>query len=586
MREAASSSTLRPWQFFALIGLVCASGTVFVLRVTAVSDVVLTCLAIAGAAVVGATVYGTLRPLVSSEQPATAIVGGRMRDALEHEKYLALRSIKDLEFDHAMGKIADADYEEIVTRLRLRAVRLLKQLDASESGYRDLIERELASRLAAAPSEPQPPVQASVPSALACPACGTVRDEGARFCKQCGTRLLALILTMLCLAAPGRAQGPMQAQVPDLKQMSGLPRVVDNLPDGTISVRLVRGQLSNNIIGQPVDLHMGGRVQTAKTDETGRAEFRGITPGTAVTIVAIVNQERLESQAFTVPEKGGVRLLLAASAPGAAGQAAAPAQKGGVAFGGDTRIIVDFGEDGLLVYYLLDIVNRGSVPVESSAPVVLETPSGAQGTSLLEDSSRQAVVSGRRVTFAGPFQPGHTAVNISYEIPYSGSTLDIAQPMPVPLENPTVMLRKVGSVNLTSPQLSGRQDGQFGGRAYIVCVGPPVVEGATLRVSLTGLPHYSRVPWIVTFALSGLAFGGGMWAAFRARPGGGSAEHLRQLKVRRAKAFGDLQRIEEQRRAGTIDASRYAARRAALVAQLEQIYGELDAEGGDEGLAA
>jgi len=50
------------------------------------------------------------------------------------------------------------------------------------------------------------------------------------------------------------------------------------------------------------------------------------------------------------------------------------------------------------------------------------------------------------------------------------------------------------------------------------------------------------------------------------------------MKGRREKLFGDLVRVEEQQRAGEIEASRTLARRAALVAQLEQIYSELDAE--------
>ena len=75
------------------------------------------------------------------------MVGSRTRVALEREKNLLLRSIKELEFDRAMGKVAEGDYEEMVGRLRSRAVRLLQQLDNTSSGYRELIERELASRL-------------------------------------------------------------------------------------------------------------------------------------------------------------------------------------------------------------------------------------------------------------------------------------------------------------------------------------------------------------------------------------------------------------------------------------------------------
>ena len=47
--------------------------------------------------------------------------------------------------------------------------------------------------------------------------------------------------------------------MPDPKQMSGIPRPVDDLPNGAISVRLIRGSLSNNLTGHPVDLHVGSQ---------------------------------------------------------------------------------------------------------------------------------------------------------------------------------------------------------------------------------------------------------------------------------------------------------------------------------------
>ena len=55
--------------------------------------------------------------------------------------------------------------------------------------------------------------------------------------------------------------------MPDAKQMSGIPRPVTDLPEGHVSVRLIRGQLSNNIPGHPVEMHAGSKVITVKTDE-------------------------------------------------------------------------------------------------------------------------------------------------------------------------------------------------------------------------------------------------------------------------------------------------------------------------------
>ncbi len=51
--------------------------------------------------------YRSVLPLVSGEAGSDAVmIGGRTRAALERDKALTLRSLKELDFDHAMGKVA------------------------------------------------------------------------------------------------------------------------------------------------------------------------------------------------------------------------------------------------------------------------------------------------------------------------------------------------------------------------------------------------------------------------------------------------------------------------------------------------
>src|SRR5439155_25240563 len=145
--SSPDASTLRPWQFFTLLALFTATVAVVLVRGTTPSNIILICLAIGAAALVGLGALRTLKPLVSAETYAPEMIGNRTRAALEREKNLLVRAIKELEFDYAMGKVSAADYEDMTSRLRSRAVRLIKQLDSAESGYRELIERELASRL-------------------------------------------------------------------------------------------------------------------------------------------------------------------------------------------------------------------------------------------------------------------------------------------------------------------------------------------------------------------------------------------------------------------------------------------------------
>jgi hypothetical protein len=164
-----------------LAALGCATAVTFLARGAGVTPVILLSVMMATAALVGMAVLRTVLPLVSAEEDRTAFVGSRTRTALEREKTLALRAIKELEFDRAMGKLSDADWQEMSTRLRTRVAGIMRQLDAG-AGYRDKIEQDLAKRLGPLP-EPK-----TGPGPF-CTQCGTRNETDARFCKSCGARL-------------------------------------------------------------------------------------------------------------------------------------------------------------------------------------------------------------------------------------------------------------------------------------------------------------------------------------------------------------------------------------------------------------
>jgi hypothetical protein len=179
LKPDTTQDALQPWQLFTLAGLVGATIVVFVARGQSPAAVVLLSMTIFTAAAVAVAAWRTFSPIADEEEPATApVLGGRTRAALEREKALALRSIKELEFDRAMGKVSDRDFADMSARLRVRAAGLLRQLDAG-TGYREEIEKELAKRVTR--EKPRP--------AHSCAACNTVNDKDARFCKHCGTAL-------------------------------------------------------------------------------------------------------------------------------------------------------------------------------------------------------------------------------------------------------------------------------------------------------------------------------------------------------------------------------------------------------------
>ena len=195
---------LQPWQLFTLAGLIGATIVVFLSRGQTPAGIVLLSCTIFAAAVVGLAALRTFLPLTGSLLwESTDIIGGRTRAALEREKTLVLRSLKELEFDRGMGKVSDRDYAEMSARLRARAARLIRQLDAG-SLYREQIEREVEQRLGRAgiatrdqadtaqdAANSEAAVERVPPGAPAvCAACNTRNDVDARFCKSCGKPLV------------------------------------------------------------------------------------------------------------------------------------------------------------------------------------------------------------------------------------------------------------------------------------------------------------------------------------------------------------------------------------------------------------
>lgn len=185
MNSTDASSGLRVWLLFTVLGFVAA--TVLVWRETTYTrpeQLVVVSLACLAAALVAVAIHRTLLPLVLPERIAgDSRRGERALVALEREKRLVLRSIKELEFDRAMGKVADADFEEMSARLRERAMGLMRRIELAQQGLRARVAADLEAL------DAPKAVTAGTDRRATCPTCGTANDADARFCKQCGDRL-------------------------------------------------------------------------------------------------------------------------------------------------------------------------------------------------------------------------------------------------------------------------------------------------------------------------------------------------------------------------------------------------------------
>jgi hypothetical protein len=316
------------------------------------------------------------------------------------------------------------------------------------------------------------------------------------------------------------------------------------------------------------------------TGADGRAQFENLPPGSQVKAVTVVDGESLESQEFPSPGAGepGIRLLLVATGGGAASNV--PAVTGELTIGGRSRIVIEPDDESVRVYYLLEILNKQSAPVNPPSTFMFNAPKEAQGTAIMEGSPKEATASDNTIRVQGPFPPGETFIQVGYALPAPSGSAQITQAFPATLDHLPVMVKKLGSTTtLSSPQLDRQQEMPLEGESYIVGVGDrPIPAGQPITLTIGGLPHHSATPrWIALMVAMAIVLAG-VWAAWRPMDPKDRAENRKQLIARREKLFQELMRLEADARKGKGDPSKYAARRADIVAALEHIYGALDTD--------
>ena len=392
----------------------------------------------------------------------------------------------------------------------------------------------------------------------------------------------------ICLSQLAQAQ-----EMPDPSLIHGRALPAPELRDGTVTVRVVREAIGNDAPGQQVRVTVGGTTKTATTDQQGRAEFTGLPAGEAHA-EATVDGETMQSQPFAVPTSGGLRVILVAGLARAAERKkqeeaaalAAPATKGVVVLGGDSRIVFEFNNDSLFAFYLLEIVNTARTRVDIGGPFELQLPPEAVGAQIREGSSPAAEVDGNRVRVKGPFAPGTTPLQIEFTVRFSKPTHTITQPFPVPLQRTVVGVEKVGSLALASPQLSSVAELPTENGVYLLGQGGALQPGTPLTFTLSNLPVHSRTSRYVTLALAVLIAALGAWLSLNPRT---TATDRKALVQRRDTLLGEVAQLEAKRRDGTIS-ERAERRRVRILNDLEHIYAELDAtagpRGGSEGIVA
>lgn len=130
--------------------------------------------------------------LASADDPLVALQA--QRDAI-------YQAIRELRFDHQVGKVSEADFAVFDAQLRGQAARVLREMDALRQAEADpaldaMLEAEIAALRQVNGSGPVALAQPAPAAATAgkaalnfCPQCGNRLQAGDRFCGKCGVAL-------------------------------------------------------------------------------------------------------------------------------------------------------------------------------------------------------------------------------------------------------------------------------------------------------------------------------------------------------------------------------------------------------------
>ena len=170
----SSETSTKPGQVFVLLSMAAATVAVMLTRNTHPAALLVMS---AGVLACGLAAYFFHTALYSLLGPKRALVAvtGQRRETLAADKNRILHTIKEIEFDHRMGKVNAKDFETLAAPLRRKVAMLIEELDRIDE---------------VGDAPPAPPSEASARRiVLTCANCSTPNDPDARFCKSCGAKL-------------------------------------------------------------------------------------------------------------------------------------------------------------------------------------------------------------------------------------------------------------------------------------------------------------------------------------------------------------------------------------------------------------
>ena len=132
--------------------------------------------------VVGITVFLILQPIIAGKEAPLWSAGEEPSDA-QFRKRVSLLQLRDAEYEYAMGKLGEEDYQALRKEISTEALSAIREEEAeAQAGpgaFEGPSDAELEAEIAA--------VRSRLVGGSFCSHCGHPNPAGSRFCGDCGT---------------------------------------------------------------------------------------------------------------------------------------------------------------------------------------------------------------------------------------------------------------------------------------------------------------------------------------------------------------------------------------------------------------
>lgn len=384
-----------------------------------------------------------------------------------------------------------------------------------------------------------------------------------------------ICFSLLSLAMPGKMA----------KEFYGKPLLSDILAPGVVTVKVIGKDLKDVKADALIKLVAKdeGKSFEVKTNDEGRAIFSKLKAGREFIAELNLGSSVIRSDAFKIPEKGGLRILLsiaaqeaikaASSQPTSVKHAASkPTQAAGsttpikdaskLVFGRSSHLLGQVA-DGLISFrQVLELKNLANAPVDVQG-MSIAFPIRANGLTLISKTPF-VEIKGEKLVFIKPVPVGKRTIVTSFQIASDGPTLDFRQKLSIPLPSMLMAITNNDRVKIHGPTLLRREMRQN----TPVFVFNGVKANSFFEFTLSGLPFRDTRPRNIAVILS-IVIGLWMIAAVIS-----SARSRRAKRAEKEALLNQLSQLERDHRdeEKKLPKKKYQSEKKALVEKLKAIW--------------